>query len=151
VDRWSYRVQAGQAEINRATDGSLILAFGLTREILWKGIFRAGTEVALSQADDGFVFFGGGLEFRHSPAGKLTSFAKMNWGYLNGSGYSGSFVAGTGGLLVRVGARTWLLLGISQGIHGERDGPHSILFGLERGFGTPLAGKGSQTGQGERR
>jgi len=151
VDAWSYRVQAGYAEINLLTDGGPILAFGLTREILGKGLFRAGSDFALSKAGDGFVSFAGGLEFRHSPADDFTLFAKMNLGYLSGSGYSGSFVAGTGGFLARVGARTWLLFGVSRGDHGERDGPHSILLGLERGFGTLLAGNGSQTGQGERR
>jgi hypothetical protein len=153
VDTWSYRVQAGYAKTNQRQLADLgpILAFGITREILGKGLFRAGSDFALSAAGDGFVSFAGGLEFRQSPAGEFTLFAKMNWGYLSGSGYSGSFVAGTGGFLVRVGARTWLLFGVSRGDHGEEDGPHSILFGLERGFGKLLAGNGSQTGQGERR
>lgn len=154
VDHWSYRVQAGYADINHPVaeeSGGPILAFGMTREILWNGLFRAGTDFALSEADKGFVFFAGAVEFRHSPAEEFTSFAKMNWGYLSGSGHTGSFVAGTGGFLVRVGARTWILLGVSYGEHGERDGPNSILIGLERGFGISLIDGGSQTAQGNGR
>ena len=149
MDPWSYSVQAGYTEINLLTHGGPILALGLTREILGKGLFRAGTDFAVSEAGDGFVFFAGGLEFRDSPAAGFTLFAKMNWGYLSGLGYKGSFVAGTGGFLVRVGARTRLLFGVSYGDHGERDGPHSILIGLERGFGTPIVRK--RTSDGERK
>jgi hypothetical protein len=146
---WSYQVQAGYTAIDLLPQaGGPIVACGLTREILWEGLFRAGTDFALSKAGDGFVFFAGGLEFRHSPAAELTLFAKMNWGYLNGLGYSGSFVAGTGGFLARIGARTRLLFGFSHGDHGERGGPHSAVIGLERGFGTPTVR--TRTPNGER-
>lgn len=146
---WSYQVQAGYTATDLLTQaGGPIVAFGLTREILGEGLFRAGTDFALSKAGNGFVFFAGGLEFRQSPAADFTLFAKMNWGYLNGLGYSGSFVAGTGGFLVRIGARTQLLVGASRGDHGDRGGPQSILIGLERGFGTPMFR--TRTSNGER-
>lgn len=150
VDAWSYRVQAGYSktdDLQLAEDGP-ILAMGMTRELLGRGMFRFGPDIALSAAGDGFVSLAGGLEFRQSPAGDFTIFAKMNWGYLDGLEYSGSFVAGTGGFLARVGNRTWFLFGVSRADHGHKDGPHSILFGLERGFGKQSDGEEARTGQG---
>jgi len=100
-----------------------------------KGVFRGEIELGVSSADKGFVTLASGLELRRWPAARFTPFAKVSAGFLGEPGHLGVFAGATGGFLLRVGDRSWLLLGASGATHGEEDGPHSLTLGLERGIG----------------
>lgn len=137
VTRWSFRVEAGRAEIHRTTSTGGIYIGTLSREVGRSGILRFEGGLTLSGADEGFAALSAGVELRPLPEARITPYGKANAGLMWEPEYAGSIYTATVGLLLRVGDRTRILGAITRGTHGETYGPHSFSFGLERGFGPP--------------
>lgn len=134
--RWSFRVEAGRAEIHRETSTGGIYAGAFSREIVRSGIIRLEGGLTLSGADEGFGALSVGVELRPLPDARITPYGKANAGVMWEPEYGGSIYTATLGLFLRVGDRTRILGAITRGTHGATYGPHSFSFGLERGFGS---------------
>lgn len=131
---WSFRLEAGQAEIHRPGATGAMIGGALGRAV-GAGYLRLDLAVAGAAADEGFRSLSAGPEVHLLPRSPVTPIAAAHVGLLAEPEYAGWFADVGGGLLVRANRSLALRGVVSRGTHGGASGPHTIVVGLEVAFG----------------
>ena len=87
--------------------------------------------VALSSGRPEFGSLTSGFEVRPWPLARFSPFVRGEVGFLGESDFGGAVAGSGGGLILRVGSRIGLRMGVALNVHGGEKGPVTSYGGLE--------------------
>ena len=125
------RLEAGRAEIHRASSTGIAVAFRIGRRLEPRGLARVELGASYSAADEGYRTVEVGAEVRPLAGARLTPVAGVGAGLLLEPEFTGEVIRATVAIDIVIAPRAGLRLGAQVGEHGGARGPTVFFGGLE--------------------
>jgi hypothetical protein len=129
--RGFWRIEAGRADIHRASSTGMVAALRLGRRADSLGVLRIDLGASYSGADEGYLTVEFGAEVRPLARARVTPVLGVGVGLLSEPEFTGEIVRGTLALEVEVASGVAVRLGGQLGRHGGQRGPNVLFGGLE--------------------
>ncbi len=133
---WTLRAEFGGSEIHHPQHDGYAFAFRVSRTLEHSGKLCAEGSIVTGSADEGFLYFDSGLEFKPFPNLLFSPFIGAGIGLLAEPEYFGEILRISAGTDINLGPRIAFRLNMQRGRHGGMSGPHLITIGLGIRFGS---------------